>query len=136
MPGIAQHLHKTGQFPAFMARDLWGRVSVGLLVASVATIVMIWLLDLDAIASIGSAVALFVFSMISIGHLIIRRQTGARVSLLIAGLVTALGALIVFTLTDLINEPATIVTLVLIFVFSVIFDVLWSRPVAKRASET
>jgi len=54
------------------------------------------------------------------------------VSLLIVGLVTALIALITFVFTSLINEPASIVTLVLILVFSVVFDVLWSRPVAQE----
>jgi amino acid transporter len=135
MPGIAQHLHSTGQFPAFMARNLWGRASVGLLVAAVAVVLMILVLNLDAIASIGSAVALAVFSLISIGHVIIRRQTGANIGLLILGLLTALIALITFVFTEVINEPATIATLVLIFVASVVFDILWSRPVAKRASD-
>lgn len=132
MPGIASHLTKTGQFPAFMARNLWDRVSVGLLVAAIATIVMVVVLNLDAIASLGSAVALGVFSLISIGHLRVRNKTGARLSLLIAGLVTAVVALVTFIFTSLVEEPASIVTLVLIVVASVIFDFLWSRPVARQ----
>jgi amino acid transporter len=136
MPGIASHLVGTGQFPAFMARNLWGRVSMGLLVASVATILMVVLLDLNAIASLGSAVALAVFSLISLGHLRIRRGTGARLSLLVAGLVTALIALITFVFTSLIHEPASLFALALIFVLAVIFDVLWSRPTAHAMAET
>jgi amino acid transporter len=134
MPGIASHLAGTGQFPKFMAANLWGRVSVGLLVASVATILMVLLLDLDAIASLGSAVALGVFSLISVGHLRIRKQTGANVSLLVAGLLTALVALITFIFTSLIHEPASIVTLILIVVASVVFDILWSRPTTQAAA--
>lgn len=136
MPGIASHLVGTGQFPPFMARILWGRVAVGLLVASVATILMVLLLDLNAIASLGSAVALGVFSLISLGHLRIRSATGARISLLIAGLVTALIALISFVFTTLIQEPASIFALVLIFVLAVIFDILWSRPTAHTTAAT
>jgi len=136
MRGIASHLASTGQFPPFMARNLYGRVSVGLLVASGATIVMVVFLDLNAIASLGSAVALAVFSMISIGHVRIRDKTGARMSLLIAGLITALLALVTFIVTTLIQEPASIVTLALIFVFSVIFDVLWSRPHPQETAPT
>jgi len=111
-----------------------GSEMVGLLVAAVAVVLMILVLDLDAIASIGSAVALAVFSLISIGHVIIRSQTGARLSLLIAGLVTSVTALLTFVFTTVIQEPATIVTLVLIFVASVIFDIVWSRPVASRTT--
>jgi amino acid transporter len=134
MPGIASHLVGTGQFPEFMSRNLWQRVSVGLLVASVATILMVVLLDLNAIASIGSAVALALFSLISVGHVMIRRRTGANLGILVAGLITALIALVTFVFTNVINEPATIVTLVVIFVASVIFDFLWSRPTAATAA--
>jgi amino acid transporter len=133
MPGIAQHLTGTGQFPSFMSGKIFG-ASVGLIVAAAAVIAMVLLLDLNAIASIGSAVALTLFSMISLGHLRIRSQTGARVSVLIAGLVTSVIALVTFVVTSLIDEPASIVTIILILVFSVIFDLLWSRPVATEPS--
>ena len=38
--------------------------------------------DLNAIASIGSAIALLVFTMVSVGHLRVRSQTGAATAML------------------------------------------------------
>jgi hypothetical protein len=79
---------------------------------------------------------LAVFSLISLGHLRIRSETSARLSLLIAGLITALIALVTFVFTSLVQEPASIVTLILIVVAAVIFDLLWSHPKAHAVPET
>jgi len=48
----------TGRFPPLMARKVGGRASAGLLIEAAACLVLAELFKLDAIASIGSAVAL------------------------------------------------------------------------------
>lgn len=53
--GLSKDLAAKGQFPPMLGRDLAGRVSVGLLLTVAATTLMALLLDLTAIASIGSA---------------------------------------------------------------------------------
>src|SRR6516165_10791383 len=78
-PGLSERLAETGQFPPLMARRLGGRVSAGLLIQAVACIVMALGFKLDAIASIGSAVALLVFTLITVAHVSIRGETGANV---------------------------------------------------------
>ena len=50
---------------------------MGLLVSAVAILVLVIGNDLSSIASIGSAVALLVFYMVTIGHLRIRRTRTA-----------------------------------------------------------
>ena len=70
--GLGDHLVSTGQFPPFMARRIGGRASVSLLIAGVASRVIVLVSDLSSIASIGSAVALGIFALVSIGHLRIR----------------------------------------------------------------
>jgi len=126
-PGISEELANNGQFPPIMGRKIGGRAHVGLLVAAALTILMALFFDLNAIASIGSAVALAIFAMVTIGHLRIRSQTGARLSLLILALVTSAIALITFVFTSLLKEPASIVTLIAIFVISVLIDLWWTR---------
>jgi hypothetical protein len=44
--------------------------------------------DLSAIASIGSAVALTIFALVTVGHVRVRSETGARLSLLILAIAT------------------------------------------------
>jgi amino acid transporter len=129
--GLSEHLASTGQFPPAMADRVWnGRIPMGLLVAAVAIIVMVLFFDLSAIASIGSAVALLIFTLVSVGHLRIRADTGANMLLLVLAVATAGITLITFVFTTLINEPASIVTLLLIIAGSVVLDLVGSarRP--------
>jgi amino acid transporter len=129
--GVADHLVSTGQFPPVMAHRI-GRVQVGLLVAAIAVIVLVVGKDLSAIASIGSAVALLIFCLVTIGHLRIRSTTGANLPILVLALATAGVTLLTFTFTTLINEPASLVTLAAIIVLSLGLDLVWSlrRPAA------
>jgi amino acid transporter len=129
--GLCDHLASTGQFPPAMATRVWsGRVPMGLLVAAVAIIVMVLFFDLSAIASIGSAVALLIFALVSLGHLRIRADTGANAVLLVLAVATAGITLLTFVFTTLINEPASIITLLAIIAGSVVLDLVGSarRP--------
>ena len=132
-PGLSEELARTGQFPPVMGQKV-GPAPVGLLVASAIVILMALFFDLNAIASIGSAVALGIFAMVTIGHLRIRSQTGANLPLLVLALVTSAIALITFVFTSLLQEPASIVTLIGIVVVSVLLDLGWSRIRDNRAA--
>jgi hypothetical protein len=46
------------------------------------TLLLAVLFDLSNIASLGSAVALLVFSMVTLAHFRVRKETGARLSIL------------------------------------------------------
>ena len=110
------------------------RASAGIVVTAIAAIILAIFFDLNAIASIGSAVALIVFALVTLGHLRIRRDTGANlVVLLIADLFTIV-VLISFAATTLVDEPGTAVALVVILILAVILDLTWKsrrpRPAA------
>ncbi len=70
--------------------------------------------DLNAIASIGSAVALVVFTLVTFGHFRIRHETGAQAWLLVVADLTTVVVLVAFALTTLVDEPGTAVALVVI----------------------
>ena len=91
------------------------------------TIFMIVALDLNAIASLGSAVALLVFSAVTIAHFRTYRETGANLFILIVALVATLGTFVVFTTTTLVNEPRTAIALVVILVAAITLDLVWKR---------
>ena len=76
--GLSDHLASTGQFPDLMARRIGGVAPAGLLIAAAGIILLVVLFDLSAVASIGSAVALGIFALVTIGHLRIRADTGAQ----------------------------------------------------------
>jgi amino acid transporter len=125
-PGLTEHLASTGQFPPLMGRRLGGRVSVGLLLASAAIIVMVIGFDLSAIASIGSAVALMIFAFVTLAHLRVYRETRAKAWVLVLALAVIAVTLLTFVFTTLVHEPASIVTILAILVLSVGLDVGWS----------
>ena len=125
--GLSERLAETGQFPPLMARKLGGRLSTGLLVQAVVCLVLALVFKLDAIASIGSAVALLIFTFITVAHLRIRSETGANLPILILALVAAGAVLLTFVFTTLIHEPASIVTLLAILALSVGLDYGWKR---------
>ena len=123
--GLSQHLSETGEFPPFMGWYLGGRVSIGLVLTAVGSLALAIGFGLTAIASIGSAAALLIFMLITVAHLRVRSETGARTSVLLLGILTTGAAFLTFVFTTLVDEPASVATLVAILAFSVLFDLWW-----------
>ncbi|MDF2092923.1 APC family permease [Knoellia sp. 3-2P3] len=124
--GLSKDLAEKGQFPPVLGRR-WGRAPVGLVVMVGATMVMALFLNLSAIASIGSVVALLLFTLVTISHLRVRGQTGAQLWVLLAALLLTVTTLISFTLDTLVEEPKTMVTLLGLLLLAIVFDVIWKR---------
>jgi hypothetical protein len=83
--------------------------------------------DLSSIASIGSAIALVVFTLVTAGHLRVRDETGASTVMLGLGIASTVVVLLAFTFTTLVDEPATAVALVAILALSIALDLGWKR---------
>jgi amino acid transporter len=131
--GLCEQMASTGQFPPLLGRRLGGRAPAGILVTAAVAIVLAVGFDLTSIASIGSAVALVVFTLVTGGHLRVRAETGARASVLVLAIVATVVVLVTFAFTTLVDEPATAVALIVILLLSVALDVVWKR---KRAEDT
>jgi amino acid transporter len=129
--GMSAHLASVGQFPPVFGRSV-GRFPVGLIVMAALATVLVIGFDLNKIASIGSAVALLVFSAVSVAHLRLFRKTGANVIVLVVGLVATLGTFVVFCTTTLIDEPATAIALIAIIAVAVILDFGWKAAAKRR----
>ncbi|MFF2493953.1 APC family permease [Agromyces sp. NPDC058064] len=129
--GMTQHLASVGQFPPMFGRSV-GRFPVGLIVMAVLATVLVLGFDLNKIASIGSAVALLVFSAVTIAHFRLYRETGASVVMLVIALVATLGTFVIFCTTTLVSEPATAFALVAIIVLAVVIDFAWKAGAKAR----
>ena len=123
--GLGDEMAAAGQFPPLMSRRVGGRAPMGIVVTLVAAIVLVAFFDLNAIASIGSAVALVVFALVTLGHYRIRQETGAQAWLLLLAEVTTLVVLGSFVVTTLVEEPATAMALLVILALSVGLDLVW-----------
>jgi amino acid transporter len=123
--GLGEEMAAVGQFPPAMGHRVGGRASMGILVTAAAAMILAIFFDLNAIASIGSAVALVVFTLVTLGHFRIRHETGARTWVLVLAETTTVVVLVSFALTTLVDEPATALALVVILLLGVGLDLWW-----------
>ena len=130
--GLGDQMAAVGQFPPVMARRVGGRAPMGILVTVVIAIGLAVFFDLNAIASLGSAVALVVFTVVTLGHIRIRRETGAQLWLLILAELTTVVVLVAFAATTLVDEPGTAVAFVAIIVLGVVMDLVWKRRAGRQ----
>lgn len=124
--GLAQDMAAKGLFPPLLGSS-WGRVPVGLGVMVLGTIALAVAFDLSAIASLGSAVALLIFTLVTLSHLRIRQHTDAHAAVLWVALIATVAVLVSFAVTTLANEPVTALTLVVLLALSIGLDLAWRR---------
>lgn len=122
--GLLGSLARDEVFPPWFGRT-FGRLQIGLLLSGVLTLMFVWLFDLSAIASIGSAVALAIFLLISIGHYRIRHETGARGGVLLLGIATVIITLLGFAWSTLTTNPASLVAFVVLLALAAVVDAIW-----------
>jgi amino acid transporter len=130
--GLCEEMARIGQFPPQLGNRLGGRAPAGLLLTAAAAAILAAGFDLSAIASIGSAIALLVFGLVSIGHIRVHANTGANPFLLWLAVVTTFIVLVTFVFTTLIHEPASLVTIVVIVALSMALDIAWKRSRDRR----
>ena len=130
--GLCEEMARIGQFPPQLGNRFGGRAPAGLLLTATAAAILAAGFDLSAIASIGSAIALLVFSLVSIGHIRVHADTGANPFLLWLAVISTLIVLATFVFTTLIHEPASLVTMVVIIALSMALDFAWKRSRDRR----
>jgi len=131
--GLCEQMASIGQFPPLLGRRFAGRAPAGILITAAVAIVLAIGFDLTSIASIGSAVALVVFTLVTAGHLRVRSETGARGWVLILAIVATVVVLVTFAFTTLVEEPATALALIVILLLSIALELGWKRARDTRA---
>nr|CTQ94213.1 amino acid transporter [Kibdelosporangium sp. MJ126-NF4] len=123
--GSTAELAGSGTFPkVFGSRARVGGTR-GLVISVVVALLMANLIDLTAIASLGSAVALVIFLVTSVAAFRLRAQTRSRTWPLIVGIVLTAGVLVVFGVQTARTEPATLVAMIAVFALAVGVDLVW-----------
>ena len=104
----------------------------GLLVTAALVLLVANLVDLSAIASVGSAAALMIFLLVGAAGYRRRAETGSNpLIVLLAIAVTAL-VLAFFAVDTLRNAPETFVSIVAIAILAVLLDLTWTRVRDRR----
>jgi len=134
--GLCEEMARTGQFPPALGRRFGGRAPAGLLITAATAIILAAGFNLNSIASIGSAIALLVFTLITAAHFRVRSETGASTLVLSLAITSTIVVLLTFIFTTLVDEPATAAALVVILLLSVVLDLGWKRTRDARATRT
>ena len=92
------------------------------------------LVDLSAIASVGSACSLVVFLLVGLAGYRLRSETGASAAIVLLGMGATAVVLGFFAVDTLRNAPETFVAIVAMTLLAVALDVVWKRVGTDRAA--
>jgi amino acid transporter len=134
--GLTRMLAQVGQFPPLFGRTTRRGAHVGLLVTAGLVLVVANLVDLSAIASVGSAIALSVFVLVALAGYRRRHDTGANAVIAIAAIGVSAIVLVFFAVDTLRNDPATFVATLAVGLLAVVLDLAWKRHRAAAERDT
>jgi len=125
--GLTSMLAAQGQFPTFFGRGSRLGPHAGLLITSGLVLVVSNIVDLSAIASVGSACSLMIFLLIGLAALRLRAEIGASAPVVLLGLAATAIVLAFFAVDTLRNAPETFAAIVGIALLAVVLDLVWKR---------
>jgi amino acid transporter len=133
--GATFAMAKDGHLPPAFALKRRRGGTQGLVISAALMILMALFFDLGAVASLGSAVSLAIFVLITIAHLRMAKETRASVALLALALVATSLAVLVFGWYTLVTAPQTFAALVATIVLAWVVEAIW-RGISKRDLKT
>ena len=125
--GLTAMLAEVGQFPPFFGRGSPLGSHSGLLITGGLVLVVANLVDLSAIASVGSACSLLIFLMVGLAAYRLRTETGSVAAIVLLGIAATATVLVFFAADTLRNAPETFSAIIAIAVLAVVLDFVWKR---------
>ncbi len=132
---VAYQIAKNGGLPPTFDRTLWGRDVEGLFITSGLVLMFVLLFPLSAVAAMGSAGFLLVYSAVNIGHVRIREQTGAKAWPVVASALTCLSLFVVLIHYMVSAAPTSAVALGVTLAGSFIFEIVYRRTTGRTFRE-
>lgn len=131
--GATYTMAKDGQLPPIFSLKRRRRAggTQGLVISSLAIILLSIFFDVTAIASIGSAVSLAIFALLTVAHIRLSKETGASRIILFAALFATVLAILLFCWNTWLTSPQTFVILVITIILAWVVEAVW-RWVSKR----
>jgi amino acid transporter len=138
--GLTSMLADAGQFPTFFGRGSRLGPHAGMLITAAVVLVVSNVVDLSAIASVGSACSLMIFLLVGASGYRLRSETGASAAIILVAMAATAVVLVFFAVDTLRNAPETFVAIVAIALLSVVLDLVWKRfrpspPLAGESAE-
>jgi amino acid transporter len=99
----------------------------GLIITGAVVLVVSNLVDLSAIASVGSAVALMIFLLVGAAGYRLRAETGSNTAIVLLAIAVTALVLAFFAVDTLRNARETFAAILAIAVLAVVLDTVWQR---------
>ena len=125
--GLTRMLAQVGQFPPFFGPGSRLGPHSGLLITSAIVLVVSNLVDLSAIASVGSACSLVIFLLVGVAGYRRRADTGSQAVIVLAAIAVTAIVLAFFAVDTVRNAPETFAAIVVIALLAVVLDLVWKR---------
>jgi amino acid transporter len=125
--GLTAMLAQVGQFPTFFGRGSRLGPHSGLLITSALVLLIANLVDLSAIASVGSAISLVIFLLVGVAAYRLREEIGALAAVVLAAIGLTGLVLVFFAVDTARNAPETFSAIIVITALAVVLDLLWKR---------
>jgi amino acid transporter len=125
--GLTAMLAEVRQFPPFFGRGSRLGSKAGLLITATIVLVVSNVVDLSAIASVGSACSLLIFLLVGVAGYRLRATTGARGPIILLGIAVTAVVLGFFAVDTLRNAPETFAAIVAIAALAVVLDAAWKH---------
>ena len=132
--GSTAKLAESGMFPPVFGQLARVGGTRGLVISVALVLLLANLVDLTAIASLGSVVALGIFLVTSVAAYRLRKETASKAWILVAGITLTVVVLAVFAVQTLRTAPQTFTAMVGILVLAIVLDLIWSRVRDHRAA--
>jgi amino acid transporter len=119
-------------FPSFFGPGTRLGARSGLFITAGLVLLIANLVDLSAIASVGSAVALMIFLLIGVAGYRRRADTGSSAAIIVLAIAVTAVVLGFFAADTLRNAPETFGAILAIGVLAVVLDAVWTRARDRR----
>ena len=130
---LAFTVAKSGEMPADFARGVWRSGTWGLLMAGALTCAFVVFFPLSSVGQMASLAFLIVYGAVSVGHMRVRHQTGAKAWLLIAAVSLNLALFCLLLGYAIHTGPAsTWITLIVVLIASFVVEIVY-RKVTHRS---
>jgi hypothetical protein len=124
---LTSMLASVGQFPPIFGTESRLGKRAGLLITAALVLLIANLVNLSAIASVGSACSLIIFLLVGIAAFRRRADTGSSALIVVLGITATAVVLVFFGVQTLRDAPETFAAIVLIAAAAVLLDTLWKH---------
>lgn len=121
--------------PAFGRTSRLGRHG-GLLITAALTLLFVTVLSLGALASVGSAVSLAVFTLVATAAFRMRREIHARTAVVVAAIGVAVVVLVGFTIDLFVNDRRSFWVMIALVLLALAVDEVWARRSSDSPTAT